>query len=295
MRRAFHVQSMLSVGPLPRAQTLARTSSSRALFLGVNAFAPHRSYHSSVWPFVQQQQQQTQQRQPSAPEEAAAAAGANTKRPTPTAADAVRSFDATGSPTQPARHATPIDSPEYTKQVVEEVEQSRPTREQVVDDLVAFRDVTVGDIVEEKTHSKSLINHLVFVNEEDSVYHAIEKMRDERVGALLVRNSNGDFTGIFTERDYLLKIALKGLKSKETPIRQVMTRDFVSVTCNKGAMECMRLMTTKRFRHLPVVKTDNPKEVIGVISIGDLVQNVVREFKETLIYYQEFINGKYTK
>ena len=100
------------------------------------------------------------------------------------------------------------------------------------------------------------------------VFEAIQLMADKNVGALPVVD-NGQLIGMISERDYTRKVILKGKSSKETPVRDIMTQELVTAKSVDTVSECMRVMTDKRIRHLPVM--DGPK-MIGLVSIGDLVQ-----------------------
>jgi CBS domain-containing protein len=105
------------------------------------------------------------------------------------------------------------------------------------------------------------------------VYDALEFLEDKNLGALVVVE-NGKLVGIFTERDYARKVILKGRASKETLVRDVMTERPVFVTPNSTIEECMQLMSEKWIRHLPVLEND---QLVGVISIGDVVRFIINE------------------
>jgi NADH:ubiquinone oxidoreductase subunit 3 (subunit A)/CBS domain-containing protein len=112
----------------------------------------------------------------------------------------------------------------------------------------------------------------------DTVYAAVEKLKEWSVGALLVMQDS-QLVGMFSERDYALKIILEGRASKSTRVDEIMTTPVISVTLSTPLPECMRLMTERRIRHLPVMEQD---KVIGVISISDLVRAIIQQQGETI-------------
>jgi CBS domain-containing protein len=117
------------------------------------------------------------------------------------------------------------------------------------------------------------------------VYDAIELMCDKNVSAIVVLE-NEKLVGIFTERDYARKLILKGKASKETPIGQVMTEDLVTVNADTSIDDCMRLMTSKFIRHLPVVENN---KLSGIISIGDVVKYIIEEQKFIIESMEHYI------
>ena len=122
-----------------------------------------------------------------------------------------------------------------------------------------------------------------------TVYEAIEKMSEKGVGALLVM-SEGKLAGIISERDYARKVILKDRSSKQTLVREIMTSSVVTVTPSDYVEECMRTMTENRIRHLPVVDRD---QVVGIVSIGDLVKWIITAHEETIDHLQSYIEGNY--
>lgn len=126
------------------------------------------------------------------------------------------------------------------------------------------------------------------VRPDDSVYDALKRMADKGIGALLVMDGKA-IVGIVTERDYARKIALKGRTSALTLVRDVMTTSVLFVKPAQTSEECMALMTNNRLRHLPVV--DNGK-LLGLISIGDLVKEIISEQKYTIEQLEHYITGQ---
>ena len=121
------------------------------------------------------------------------------------------------------------------------------------------------------------------------VYEAIEKMAQENIGALLVIQ-NGKVQGIISERDYARKVILKGKSSRETSISEVMTTEVCYISKQRRMHECMALMTEKHFRHLPVM---DDGELLGLITMGDVVKTIIEEQDHEIEDYQNYIRGGY--
>ena len=120
-----------------------------------------------------------------------------------------------------------------------------------------------------------------------TVYQALQLMAEKDVGALLVFEGD-QLVGIFSERDYARKVILQGKSAHETLVREIMTGQVVYIQASQTVAECMALMTDKRIRHLPVVKAD---DVIGVISIGDVVKEIISEQEFVIEQLENYISG----
>jgi CBS domain-containing protein len=120
------------------------------------------------------------------------------------------------------------------------------------------------------------------------VVEALKLMAEKTVGALLVLE-NGKLVGIFSERDYARKIALMERSSRTTEIRQVMTADLICVSPSDTMEYCMELMTEKHIRHLPVLEQG---KLIGLVSIGDLVKNIIEDQKAMIIQLEKYMRGE---
>lgn len=125
------------------------------------------------------------------------------------------------------------------------------------------------------------------VTPEVTVYSAIELMCQKDVGGLPICE-NDKLVGIFTERDYARKLILKGKSSKETPIGDLMTRNPIVVTPESTIEDCMKIMSSKNIRHLPVVEGD---KLVAMISIGDVVRFIIEEQKSIIEQLEQYISG----
>jgi CBS domain-containing protein len=128
------------------------------------------------------------------------------------------------------------------------------------------------------------------ISPEATVFEAIKLMAEKNIGAVLVM-SGAQLFGVFTERDYTRKVALHGKTSKETRVFEVATEKPATVTLDDSVEECMRLMTENRVRHLPVMEGHN---VIGIISIGDVVNWIISTQNAAIEQMEHYIAGNMT-
>jgi CBS domain-containing protein len=126
------------------------------------------------------------------------------------------------------------------------------------------------------------------VRPDASVYEGLELLAEKNVGSLLVMEGDR-LVGIFTERDYARKVVLHGKSSKDLKVREVMSDEVLWVGPERTNEECMALMTEKRIRHLPVMESG---KVIGLISIGDLVKDIIAEQQFVIDQLEHFIMGR---
>ena len=120
-----------------------------------------------------------------------------------------------------------------------------------------------------------------------TVFDAIQLMAIRRVGALLVMEGRR-LSGIVSERDYAREVILKGRSSKDTPVQDIMTKEVITVTPDSRIEDSLSLMTEHRIRHLPVLDKD---EISGIVSIGDLVKEIIREQQSTIEQLESYIKG----
>jgi CBS domain-containing protein len=132
--------------------------------------------------------------------------------------------------------------------------------------------ISVGKLLEEKG------GELWHVSPEDSVFDAITCMEDKHVGALVVIH-NDKLVGIISERDYARKVILKSRTSKDTQVKEIMTREVIYTFPEQPVSECLVIINEKRIRHLPVL---DKGELVGMISVGDVVKEIIKEQKYTI-------------
>ena len=138
---------------------------------------------------------------------------------------------------------------------------------------------TVKEILQAKPQG------LLSISPNATVLDALKMMADYEIGALVVLDGDR-LSGIFSERDYARKVILQGKASKDTAVAEIMTHKVVCVRPEQSVEECMALMTDKRIRHLPVLED---KKVIGVISIGDVVKEVISEQRFVIEQLEQYI------
>lgn len=140
---------------------------------------------------------------------------------------------------------------------------------------------TVQQLLESKRHG------VASVAPETSVLDALRLMAEKEIGAVLVLDGES-LAGIFSERDYARKVVLQGKASKDTPVREIMTEKVVCVRPEQTIEDCMGLMTDKRIRHLPVLQN---RKVIGVVSIGDVVKEMLVEKEFVIKQLESYIHS----
>jgi len=131
-------------------------------------------------------------------------------------------------------------------------------------------------------------NNIYKVSPDTTVFDALSLMAEEDVGVLLV-TENEALVGIFSERDYARKLALEGKDSKETKISELMSTDVLCISLDKTMQECMALMSNKHIRHLPVI---DEEKVIGLISMRDVVTEVISEQEFEINELGKYISGR---
>ncbi len=141
----------------------------------------------------------------------------------------------------------------------------------------------VSEIIEQKG------GMVLCVDQNETVLDAIGLMADVNIGAVLVKRHD-TIAGIFTERDYLQKIALKSRSSQNTQVKEVMTSPVISAKPDDSVAHCMEVMTNCRCRHLPVVDGD---KLLGIVSIGDLVKSLVEDKQSEIDQLSQYIAGSY--
>ena len=130
-------------------------------------------------------------------------------------------------------------------------------------------------------------NRIYSIDPDQKVVDALRVMAEKDIGALVVMDGSR-IAGILSERDYARKVLLQGKSSHDTPVREIMTTDVVTVTPGKTVDECMALVTSRRIRHLPVCDGD---KLVGLVSIGDLVKDVIADQEQTIRQLESYIHS----
>ena len=140
---------------------------------------------------------------------------------------------------------------------------------------------TIGAVLNQKSRE------IYSVSPDETVFEAVQLMDAKNVGALLVMEGER-LVGIISERDYTRKVALKGKSSKQTAVREIISGQVIHVEPEHTIEDCMRLMTEHRIRHLPVLEGSR---IIGIVSIGDLVNWIISAQHSTIQQLQTYISG----
>lgn len=143
--------------------------------------------------------------------------------------------------------------------------------------------ISVGELLDQKGHG------VWHVTPDDTVYNAIKLMDEKGVGALVVLDEDGGLVGMISERDYARKVILLGRASKDTKVSDIMTSKVYYTFPSQSVEDCMVVMTERRIRHLPVLKGE---EIIGMISLGDVVKDIIAEQKFLIDQLEHYIAGE---
>ena len=131
-------------------------------------------------------------------------------------------------------------------------------------------------------------SHIFAADPDMTVFDALARMAEHNVGALMVAKE-GKLLGVFSERDYARKVVLRGKFSRDTLVREIMTPDPVSIASDTDLRECMRLMTARQIRHLPVL---DGQSLAGVVSIGDVVKYIIEDQADSIDHLTRYITGR---
>lgn len=143
--------------------------------------------------------------------------------------------------------------------------------------------ISVRQLLENKKR-----NAVFTLSPDDMVIDALELMSRANIGAVMITTTDGKLSGIFSERDYARKGIIQGRKAKTTPLREVMIHQVFTVTPDMKMEDCMELFTNKFIRHLPVLENG---ELIGMISIGDVVSTIMKEQQDHISFLEQYISG----
>ena len=145
----------------------------------------------------------------------------------------------------------------------------------------------VSSILEQKGS-----NEIFSVAADDTVFDAIQVMAEKNIGAALVMEED-QMIGILSERDYTRKVILEGRASRDTPVGDIMSSPVIGVPPSTKVCTCLQLMTAKYIRHLPVIPEDGSRQVLGVVSIGDLVKLTIASQEALIDQLESYIAGGY--
>jgi CBS domain-containing protein len=166
-----------------------------------------------------------------------------------------------------------------------------------INESLVFSSTKIGEVLQSKENERRELHGatkdvpaIVCVKEDNTVFEAIKMMTENKIGAVLVRPSGAsdEFVGILTERDYMTKVALNGFDSRKTKVERIMTRNPVTARSDETCLVGLKKMTKGRFRHIPVTQGG---KIIGILSLGDLVKNLLSSFKDSVDYLSEYIGG----
>ncbi len=132
-------------------------------------------------------------------------------------------------------------------------------------------------------------DQILSIKPDATVLEALKLMAEHNIGSVLVMEQD-KLVGIFSERDYARKVRLKGRASEDMTVGESMTKEVIYVSPDDRVKECMALMTNKRCRHLPVI---DDGQLVGVISIGDLVKQIIADQEVTIHELEKYITGGY--
>ncbi len=144
---------------------------------------------------------------------------------------------------------------------------------------------TIGQLLQTKG------NQIWSIEPQATAYRALQIMAEKNVGALLVIDKD-QLVGIFSERDYARKVILKGKSSRETSVSELMTLEVFYINTDSTIEEGMALMTAKHIRHLPVLED---MQLVGIVTLGDVVQQIIAEQKFTIGELEKYITGGYER
>ena len=142
---------------------------------------------------------------------------------------------------------------------------------------------TVAQVIQTKT-----IQQIHTIESDDTVLRALQLMAEHNIGALPV-TENGKVVGVISERNYARKCVLKGRASVGTMVREIMNSPVTTVTPKQSVSECLSLITDRHLRHLPVLEDD---QLVGLVSIGDLVKETIAEQKDLIQQLEQYIRGE---